>query len=328
MAVPLLVEDSALGVLEVLDRPEDVAVHARGDGPARPLREPGRDRARPAPARPARAGRARRRRRARRARALRRAARGRRRGRSAPPASSSCARSSACSHWPRTTKKPGLPGLFRTLRRALASLPSTWVRRTCRGPRRRRPRRSPGARPCLVHRVGRPSWREPRPRPAARPRWPGARSSSLGHRVPPCRNLSARPVRAVPLKTGSGAGIFPPASSNSQHLLRSSGADGDPGAARRVARARSAQAFREPRAAAAPARRARLDARQLGVLVAIAVYAYRRGRREGRRASSSSPAGALAAVCRPVARPPRGPRLAPPRHARRRPVAGRASSPA
>ena len=56
MAVPLLHDERALGVLEVLDRPE-LAVHARRDGPARAVREPGGDRARPdAPLRRARDG--------------------------------------------------------------------------------------------------------------------------------------------------------------------------------------------------------------------------------------------------------------------------------
>ena len=143
MAVPLLAEENALGVLEVLDRPEGVAVHARRDGPPRPLRKSGRDRARAAPARPPRAGGARRRGRARRARTVRRAARARGRGAARPPASTSCARSSACSTDRGPRKSPGCPGPFARCRERSDHLAvGLAVRRTCRGPRPRRPRRS------------------------------------------------------------------------------------------------------------------------------------------------------------------------------------------
>ena len=59
MAVPLLHEERALGVLEVLDRPAAHAVLARRDGSARAVREPGGDRARPPAARAEGRGRAR-----------------------------------------------------------------------------------------------------------------------------------------------------------------------------------------------------------------------------------------------------------------------------
>ena len=48
MAAPLLHEERALGVLEVLDRPGAVALQPQGDGAPRAVREPGRDRGRPA----------------------------------------------------------------------------------------------------------------------------------------------------------------------------------------------------------------------------------------------------------------------------------------
>ena len=62
MAVPLLDEERALGVLEVLDRPAAPRFTLARDGSARPVREPGGDRARPAADGPpsARRGRARR----------------------------------------------------------------------------------------------------------------------------------------------------------------------------------------------------------------------------------------------------------------------------
>ena len=59
MAVPLLHEERTLGVLYVLDRRDDVRVHARRDRPPRRIREPGCARTRAAAAGQAGAGRAR-----------------------------------------------------------------------------------------------------------------------------------------------------------------------------------------------------------------------------------------------------------------------------
>ena len=80
MAVPLLVEERALGVLSVLDRPDRVEAEARRGGLARPVREPGGDRARPAAASASGARRPRRRRPPRATGTRRRAARGGREG--------------------------------------------------------------------------------------------------------------------------------------------------------------------------------------------------------------------------------------------------------
>ena len=116
MAVPLLADERALGVLQVLDRPRAVAVLAAGDGAARPLRRAGGDRARPARAR--RGARERRsrttaaRRRGRRAgRGRARAARGRAARRGDP-----AARGSSSGSRPEAPTQRSAP--FRALRRA------------------------------------------------------------------------------------------------------------------------------------------------------------------------------------------------------------------